>query len=68
MKVLSLKVILMFLLIFVYLKDENLSESDETEAEDEGAALIKPTSSTGKKSINWENGHLMQGCKSDIYT
>ncbi len=45
----------MFLLMFVYLKDENLSESDETEAEDEGAALIKPTSSTGKKSINWED-------------
>ena len=42
----------MFLLMFVYLKDENLSESDETEAEDEGASLIKAASSTGKKSIN----------------
>ena len=52
--------------MFVYLKDANLSDSDETEAEDEGAALIKPTSSTGKKSINWEDGHLMQGC--NIYT
>ena len=38
--------------MFEYLKDENLSESDETEDEDEGAALIKPASSEGKKSIN----------------
>ena len=46
------------------LKDENLSESDETEAEDEDAALIKSTSSTGKQSMNWEDWNLMQGFKS----
>ncbi len=48
----QLEIVLRFLFMFEYLKDQNLSESDETEAEDEGAALIKPASSTGKKSIN----------------